>query len=452
MRWWMAKRDLQELLFREQPPEAPHAAFLPPFPSTKAIMTSLSGVRSDSVALGETNFLSWIDIALEYPDEIREIEYGFEQRASYYFYYLETEGKAPAFVVELAWADDAARVSDFSLVVDDTELLKLRLAKLTYSRAGEWERDQLVRSLSDQALKKYEEDCLDEARQLIDSAIRIGGPRYADLYNNRGLISWKMGQTEQAKSDFLESIGLEEGNGDPYFNMGLILFDETNLDEALRYLRRAVELNPSDTQFLTELGHLYLEMEREDEALKLFSQAVKRDPEDPQVDFHLGHYFLYKKGKPRSAVKYYGQGLKKDPEDQFALADLAMAHWVLGNRRKTLEIQHLLQKKPRLMPYTISRLVHLSVQMGKYENALKYYHEALSQGEPYEPEWLHYNAALVYAKTGRAQQALDSLDLAVKVGGEAVIQRAMSDKTLSGLKTLPDFKRLIKLNAKRKNR
>ena len=72
---------------------------------------------------------------------------------------------------------------------------------------------------------------------------------------------------------------------------------------------------------------------------------------------------------------------------------------------------------------------------------LDYYHQALDQTEPFEPEWLHYNAALVYAKTGRSKQALDILDLAVKVGGEAVIKRAMSDKALRQLKTMPDFKR-----------
>jgi len=49
----------------------------------------------------------------------------------------------------------------------------------------------------------------------------------------------------------------------------------------------------------------------------------------------------------------------------------------------------------------------------------------------FEPEWLHYNAAIVYAKTGHPKQALDILDLAVKAGGEAVIKRALSDKRSS---------------------
>ncbi len=211
----------------------------------------------------------------------------------------EKKGKTPAFVVEVSSFDDVAQVNGFCLLLKEEALKKLLSANLVYCRATEWGKEQLVRSLNEDALQKYEEDRLEEARELIDKAIRQSGASAAYLFNNRGLISWKMGNMEQAKKDFLASIKLEEGNGDPYFNMGLIFFDECNYEHALHYLQRAVETNPEDGQFLTELGHLYLEMEREEEALKLFQRALESDPTDPQVDFHLGYYFLYKKRKPR---------------------------------------------------------------------------------------------------------------------------------------------------------
>ena len=306
--------------------------------------------------------------------------------------------------------------------------------------------------LNERALRKYDENRLDEARELIDAAISLSTTASAYLFNNRGLICWKMGNIDAAKKDFLESINLDESNGDPYFNIGLIYFDEADYCRALHYLGRAVEINPGDSQFLTELGHLYLEMEREDEALKFFDRAFANDPADAQVDFHLGYYFLYKKHEPHHAVKYYRKGLKKDPGDQLALADLAMAHWILGNRQECIEIHGIIQRNPNLMPYTISRLVYLNMEMGNYEKALKYYRKALNLNDPFEPEWLHYNAALVYAKTGRTEQALTILDLAVRAGGDAVIRKALSDKTLSRLKRTPDFKKVIKLSSKRGNR
>ncbi|MBI5569632.1 MAG: tetratricopeptide repeat protein [Desulfomonile tiedjei] len=448
----MATRDQEEMSFFDERVLTFPETSLPGFPDGKSIQRALPGTLAECVEFGKINFLPWIDFTLEHPDEIWETEGGPEGRLYYYLNFVEKEGHPPAFAVEVISYEDVAHVNDFSLIFTQEQMRRVRSLDLVFCSAVEWQREQLVRSLNEKALLKYEENRLEEARELIDTAIRHGGSNSAYLYNNRGLISWKMGNTDQAKEDFLESIDMEQGNGDPYFNIGLIYFDESDYDRALHYLQRAVETNPFDGQFLTELGHLYLELEREDEALRLFTQALDNDPGDPQVDFHLGYYFLYKKGKPRHAVKYYHQGLKKDPEDQFAWADLAVAHWVLGHKRKTLSIQRALQTGQRLMPYTISRLVYLSVEMEDYENALKYYHQALSQSEPFEPEWLHYNAALVYAKTGRPKQALDILDLAVKAGGEPVIKRALSDKALRELKGLPDFKRLVRLTTRRRNR
>ncbi len=448
----MATRELEDSFYWAEDSPILITPHLPEFPAERAIREALPEILAGGLRLLKTDFLTWVNFTLENPDEIWESEGPDERRFYHYLNFIAVEGKTPLFVVELACSDDLMEVRDYSMVLRERELNHLRSGNLVYSRAKEWERERVVRALNEKALAKYDEECLDEARQLIDVAIRMSGAGSAYLLNNRGLIWWKMGKTDEAKDDFQASIGLDEGNGDPYFNIGLIYFDESNYNRALYYLRRAVEINPVDSQFLTELGHLYLELGREDDALRLFRQAFENDPDDAQVDFHLGYYFLYKRREPLHAIKYYAKGLKKDPADQFALADLAVAHWVLGNTRKTVKIHSLLQRNPRLMPYTISRLVYLNMEMGDYEAALKYYRQALSQNEPFEPEWLHYNAAIVYAKTGHPKQALDILDLAVKAGGEAVIKRAMSDKALQPLKRTPDFKKLIKLPTKRRNR
>lgn len=446
----MAQRDYEE--FFPSDFSAAASTYLPLFPDMTVILEQLQPVRPECVQPGMTSFLSWVDFTLEHPDEVWEIGHSIDKKVYHYLNFVEKFSKPPAFVVEVFAFDDYTQINGYSLIFRDVDLQRLRSSSCVYSRSSEWDREQLVRSLNEQALLKYEEDQLDDARALIDNAIRLSPHKSAYLLNNRGLICWKMSNTEQAKRDFLESISLDGANADAYFNMGLIYFDEEDYDRALYYLRRAVGINPADSQFLTELGHLYLELEKEDEALKLFRRACEHDPSDSQVDFHLGYYFLYKKGNPKHAVKYYDSGLEKDPDDQFALADLAVAHWILGHKRKTRQISRILQGKPRLMPYAVSRLVYLNVEMEDYDLALQYYHQALTQTEPFEPEWLHYQAALIYAKTGRSKEALDSLNLAVKVGGEPVIKRAMSDKALRELKATPDFKRLLRHNARRRNR
>ncbi len=423
---------------------------LPAFPDPKSIKGSLPEVFHGITTVGKVLFLPWVEFTLENPDEIWETEGTMDPVYYHYHCRFGEKGKVPVFVVETTFMEEEMGVRNFSLVTSQVELDDLRTGHLVYSFDIEWKREQIVRDLNEQALLKYDEDSLPDARSLIDEAIRINGSPSAYLFNNRGLICWKMGETEQAKIDFRESIRLGDHKGDPYFNMGLIYFDEADYPQAQFYLRRAVQMNPVDSQFLTELGHLYLEMGREEEALDLFGKAFKNDPENAQVDFHLGYYFLYKKLEPRRAERYYRKGLKKEPDDQFALADQAVAHWLVGNRRKALAISRVLQQHPGLMPYTLNRLVYLNMEMEQYEAALEYYRRALDLKEQYEPEWLHYNAALVFAKTGRTTEALVILDLAVKTGGEAVAQRAMSEAALTGMKRSRDFKKVMRAAARRK--
>jgi tetratricopeptide (TPR) repeat protein len=448
----MATRDFDQGFDGHNLSEDFDETFLPPFPTDTALLDVLPDLARCTTPLTQLHLVPWVDLTLEQPDEIWEFDAPSGKRMYYYVSYLEDHGTIPAFVVEVSSGDELTAVNNFGLLVIDSDLQEIRTGHRIYSLVQEWEKEKVVRALNEKALRRYDENRLDEARHLIDSAIRLSGSASAYLFNNRGLICWKMGQTDQAKQDFLESINLDRENGDPYFNIGLIYLDETDFHQALEFLSRAVDLNPRDSQFLTELGHLYLEMDREADAFQLFRRAFETNPRDAQIDFHLGHYFLYKKRKPRHAVKHYCKGLEKEPDDQFALADLAVAHWNLGHVRQALKIHKLLQEGRRLMPYTISRLVYLNVEMGNYEGALEYYREALSHKDPFEPEWLHFNAALVYARTGRSQLALDKLGLAVKVGGEAVIRRAMADEALQRLMHSADFKRLFKTSTRRRNR
>ena len=450
----MATKDIDDILeFLEFSPKS-HYTWLPSFPDNETIARAIPEISLTVEKFGKTGFGPWVTFTIENPDEIWDISHlsdNMDRKTLLYLSFFGEANTVPAFCTEVNWIDEGLEVNNFVLITENDKLENLRSGNLVFSAQKEWEREKLIRSLNDAALLKYDEDRLQEAHELINQAIHLSTVARAYLFNNRGLICWKLGLIDQAKGDFLASINLDKDNGDPYFNLGLIFLDDSDYERALHYLGKAVELAPEDSQFLTELGHLYLEMDRENEALSLFEKAFTNDPDDAQVDFHLGHYFLYKKREPRSAVKYYNRGLKKDPSDQFALADYAVAHLILGNRRKTLQVRRILEGSTNLAPYTVSRLVYLNLQMGYYDDALQYYEKALIEKEPFEPEWLHYNAAVVYAYKGKYKQALAVLDLAVQVGGDEVIEKALSDGALQSLKNTPLFRKLVRMSNKRQD-
>ncbi len=448
----MGTRDFQERFFPEGDFIPWTGTFLPAFPDPNQLREALPGTQNLGNQMGKWAFLSWIDFALEHPDEVWERDWFGQSRYFYYLCYLEEDGEVPAFAVEVVHSDDFTETYDYSLIIRQEDLAEIRSGALVYSRREEWAREVLVRRLNEMALDKYDQNRLDDARAYINRAIEASGATHAYLFNNRGLISWKMGETEDAKRDFLESIRLDSVNGDSHFNMGLIFFDEARYHDALRYLGRAAEINPSDSQYLTELGHVYLELDREKDALEFFQKAFENNPNDAQVDFHLGYYFLYKKNEPHTAARHFHKGLEKDPDDEFAMADLAVAYLATGDKARASLLRKILEQQPQPMPYTISRLVFLSVEMGDYETALEYYSRALELQDPFEPEWLHYHAALIYAKTNRPKEAVDLLKVAVKLGGEAVIERAITDKGWGALRGIPAFEKLIRSSGKRTGR
>jgi tetratricopeptide (TPR) repeat protein len=448
----MAGKDLNELFLSGLDEFTPDFFTFPRFPGAVDISRAFPHMRPGGIGLGKGLFVSWIDPTMEAPDEIWADESPEERRTYFYLSFLEEIGAPPLFAVAVRRVDDFTELNDFTLILDDASLEALRSGHLVYSSRDEWARESRVRRLNDSALRSYDEGRLEEAGRLIELAIGFSGFSAAYLYNNRGLINWKKGDTDQAKLDFQEAARLDDSNGDPHYNLGLIYFDEGDYSKALDHLEEAVRINPGDAQFLVELGHLYLSLDRETDALRLFQKALETNPGDSQVDFHLGHYFLYRKNMPKKAVGYYRRGLTKDPEDQYALADLAVAHLALGNRRRSFELRRLLQDRRGLQPYTVSRLVYLNLAMGDYEAALRYYHRAITLNEPYEPEWLHYNAALAYANIGRPRKAVNSLCLAVQAGGEPVLDRAMGEKALDRLRQRSDFKRLMKIPERRRNR
>lgn len=436
----MATRCGDENSFSADEIFIPSEFLLPPFPNSSEL-AHIFPCRAD---LNKADFLTWVGFTLENPDEIWEFEDYYQQKSYHYISFFDPSMPAPAFVVAITGGEEFSEFIDYTIVLESSSLDSMASATLLYSRQKEWAKERLVRALNDMALEKYDIDALDEASELINSAMSISEEPKAYLYNNRGLILWKTGRIEDAKSDFLKSISLDGENGDPYYNIGLIYFDQRDLEKALEFLSHAVGLNPKDGQFLAELGHLHLELDNEKEALRLFKMATSNEPDDGAIDFRLGHHYLYKRKAPKSAVRHFQKGLKKNPADQFAMVDLAIAHWLSGNERKVKDLYYRISEMNGLMPYTISRLVYLNLELEAYEEALNYYKQALDLGEQFEPEWLHFHAALVYAKTGRAQQALESLDLAVKAGGPSVLERARAETALKELIESPDFKGLFK--------
>ena len=70
--------------------------------------------------------------------------------------------------------------------------------------------------------------------------------RYADAYNNRGVILARKGNYDQAIDDFTKALEIDSFYADAYYNRGITWFDKGNLQQALADIGKALHMKPED--------------------------------------------------------------------------------------------------------------------------------------------------------------------------------------------------------------
>jgi lipoprotein NlpI len=74
----------------------------------------------------------------------------------------------------------------------------------------------------------------------------VVNPRYADAFNNRGVILARKGNYDKAIDDFTKALEIDSFYADAYYNRGVTWFDKGNLQQALADIEKALNLKPED--------------------------------------------------------------------------------------------------------------------------------------------------------------------------------------------------------------
>jgi protein O-mannosyl-transferase len=100
----------------------------------------------------------------------------------------------------------------------------------------------------------------------------------AQTYANLGAAHRTLGDDEQARKDFDQSLRFNPNQYNAWFGLGLLARKQGKLDEAISDLSRSVELQPTAQGYL-ELGRALEQAGHVPEALDAFQQALKISPE-----------------------------------------------------------------------------------------------------------------------------------------------------------------------------
>jgi Flp pilus assembly protein TadD len=99
----------------------------------------------------------------------------------------------------------------------------------------------------------------------------------AQTYANLGAAERALGEDDEARKNFDESLRLNPNLFNAWLGLGLLARQQGKLDEAITDLSRSIELQPT-AQSCFELGHTFAQAGRIAEARESYRQALQIDP------------------------------------------------------------------------------------------------------------------------------------------------------------------------------
>jgi len=102
------------------------------------------------------------------------------------------------------------------------------------------------------------DDSLERAITLLDTAISIDHS-WGGLFNNRGLLYYKLSENKKAEEDYKQAIILDSTNPVFYVNISLVYYYENDFEKACEALTKSEQLGEdlSDEDFLITIKNKY---------------------------------------------------------------------------------------------------------------------------------------------------------------------------------------------------
>jgi TolB-like protein/tetratricopeptide (TPR) repeat protein len=193
-----------------------------------------------------------------------------------------------------------------------------------------------------------------------------------------------------------------------------------HLRKAEEASKRALELDPGLAEAHASRGVVLSLANEVEQAERAFERAIELDP--LLFDAHLLFArFLFAEGQFERAVQAYLEANRTRPEDYQSLLLAAVVVETLGDtthakelRRRGVDIVEKLLSLGADEPRALYMGANGLVGLGETEKAIEWLEKARERES--EDPMLLYNAACIYALTGRGDEAVDCLKRAVKGG------------------------------------
>jgi choline-sulfatase len=240
----------------------------------------------------------------------------------------------------------------------------------------------------------------DEAEKLLLDVVKKT-PRNVSALNVLGLSGIKRGDLEKALKYYRESLAVDDSQFRVYGILGTIAMTHGDLQTATQNLKSALSINPHYAEAMAGLGFIESLQSHDAAAEAWYRKGIAADPSFPRVYRRLGDLY-YERGDFRHAYENYTKVIRLVPSDLRAILQTGNCARRLGQPK---EAESMFRRAEAMRP----------------------------------DSWIPtYNRACLYAVTGRADDALQTLNaLAARHAlGKQLVE---NDHDLAAVRALPGY-------------
>jgi len=210
-------------------------------------------------------------------------------------------------------------------------------------------------------------------------------------YNTLGNFYDHIGRPHDAIAQFQRALHLTPDNSGLYANLGLAyldLDDPKMLGKAEEALKKSIQMNPTYAATYGNLGFLYAQEHRFRESVAASQQAIKLNNRsyDAWSNLTVAYEWLGEDEKAAAARKttitLLERAVKLNPQNSEAQATLAAFRAKNGLKDKAMDGIHISLALSPNDQYALAEVADAYELLGDRQNAIKYLEEALANGLP----------------------------------------------------------------------
>jgi len=263
---------------------------------------------------------------------------------------------------------------------------------------------------------------------VLGRSVRI---RDASKWLNKGIGLLARSEFEEALKCFDEAIKIHPEYAVAWLNRGFALRGLGRFEEVLECYKRATEIDPGYIEAWLNRGFALRGLGRFEEALDCFDKVIKKDPANTEA--WAGKGFVFDKlNRVAETVTCYDEALRLNP-----------SHGWAKERRKALENEFGTRLPKRALQLNENAVGwydkgNTLAVLGRFEDAIKCYDEAIRIEPSYAASW--YSKGIALSELGIFEEAVRCYDEVIRI--DPSFKMAVEEKKLAEKKSEKKLPRL----------